>query len=135
MINEGSGFATTGSGTGTSQVSGSSLIDSDRVQGTKVFDPSGKDIGTIKRLIIEKVSGRCVYAVAQFGGFLGLGGQEYTIPWNKLSYDTSFGGYRTDVTEEQLKGAPQLGEDDWASPDRHGERTLRDYYNSPYYWE
>lgn len=52
----------------------SSLIDSHRVEGTKVFDLSGKDIGTIKRLVIDKVSGRVVYAVATFGGFLGLGG-------------------------------------------------------------
>ena len=43
-----------------------------------------------------------------FGGFLGMGADEHTIPWEKLNHDTSLGGYRTDITEEQLEGAPTL---------------------------
>jgi sporulation protein YlmC with PRC-barrel domain len=114
---------------------GSSLIDSNRVEGTEVFDPNGKHIGNVKRLIIEKVSGRVVYAVANFGGFLGVGGDEYTIPWNALDYDTGLGGFRTDITEEQLKNSPDFGRnnfDDW--DDRANETTLYDYYGEPYYW-
>ena len=38
-----------------------------------------------------------------FGGFLGIGSHEHTIPWDKLDYDTRLGGYRTDITEEQLR--------------------------------
>jgi len=48
------------------------LIESDHVEGTEVYDASGKRIGTIKRLVIEKVSGHVVYAVTALGGFLGL---------------------------------------------------------------
>ena len=32
-----------------------------------------------------------------FGGFLGLGEEEHAIPWQKLNYDASLGGYRTDI--------------------------------------
>ena len=78
------------------QTSAHSLIESDRVEGTSVYSLNGDHIGTIKRLMIEKVSGRVPYAVVSFGGFLGLGAEDYTIPWSKLSYDTSLGGYRTD---------------------------------------
>jgi hypothetical protein len=42
------------------------------------------------------------------GGFLGIGEEEHTIPWSKLTYDTNLGGYRTDITEEQLRGAPSF---------------------------
>ena len=115
----------------------STLIDSKRVEGTEVFDLNGKHIGSIKRLVLDKTSGRVVYTVASFGGFLGLGGNEYTIPWNKLNYDLGLGGYVTDITEAQLKGSPDFGlynddDDDWF--DRDDERTLNDYYDSPYYW-
>jgi hypothetical protein len=48
------------------------LIESDHIEGTTVHDVNGKPIGSIKRLVIEKVSGRVVYAVTSFGGFLGL---------------------------------------------------------------
>ena len=41
--------------------------------------------------VIEKIGGRVAYAVMSFGGFLGLGEEEHTIPWNKLTYDTSLG--------------------------------------------
>jgi sporulation protein YlmC with PRC-barrel domain len=121
--------------TRSSTTGSSTLIDSKRVEGAEVFDPNGKHIGTIKRLVIDKLSGRVVYTIAQFGGFLGMGGDEYTIPWNKLTYDTSLGGYVTDVTEEQLKGAPDYArntDDNWF--DRNNERALNDYYGSEYYW-
>jgi hypothetical protein len=106
------------------------VIESDRVEGTRVFDRDGNHIGTIKRLLIEKVSGRVVYVDMTFGGFLGVGTHHHTIPWHKLSYDTGLGGYRTDITEEQAKGAPAFYPDDQVWPDRkHEERTL-DYWRS-----
>ena len=39
------------------------FIESDRVEGTGVYSPDGRRMGSIKRLIIEKVSGRIAYVV------------------------------------------------------------------------
>lgn len=116
-------------------MTGKPLIESDRVEGTTVYDPNGTKIGSIKRLMIDKISGKVAYAVMSFGGFLGMGAEEHTIPWNKLDYDTSLGGYRTDITEQQLRGAPSFYRDrnyDWS--DRARERELHDYWRAPYYW-
>jgi sporulation protein YlmC with PRC-barrel domain len=116
-------------------MTGKPLIESDRVEGTKVYDPNGTSIGSIKRLMIEKISGRVSYAVMTFGGFLGLGEEEYAIPWNSLTYDTNLGGYRTAITEQQLRGAPNFyrsADYDWT--DRQREQELHDYYGAPYYW-
>ena len=121
--------------TATREMTGKPLIESDRVEGTTVYDPSGNDIGSIKRLMIEKISGRVCYAVMSFGGFLGMGAEEHAVPWNKLTYDTSLGGYRTDITEEQLRRAPAFSRDrkfDWS--DRAREKELHDHYRAPYYW-
>ena len=121
--------------TQTSEMTGKPVIESDRVEGTTVYDPSGNNIGSIKRLMIEKISGKVAYAVMSFGGFMGMGADEHTIPWNKLTYDTSLGGYRTDITEEQLRGAPSLSRDrDYGWNDRQRETELHDYWRSPYYW-
>ena len=57
-------------------MTGKPLIESDRVEGTTVYDPSGNNIGSIKRLMIEKISGKVTYAVMSFGGFLGMGEEE-----------------------------------------------------------
>jgi hypothetical protein len=119
----------------TGAISGKPLIESDRVEGTTVYGLSGTNIGSIKRLMIEKVSGRVAYAVMSFGGFLGMGEENHAVPWNKLTYDISLGGYRTDITEDQLRGAPAFSRDrNYAWTDRKQERELHDYWRTPYYW-
>jgi hypothetical protein len=105
------------------------LIESSRVEGTRVDERSGKHIGTIHHLIIEKVSGRVVYVVMTFGGFLRLGAQAHTIPWEKLDYDPRLGGYHTDITHAQLTGAPASDEKLWR--DRKREKEMREHWNVP----
>jgi sporulation protein YlmC with PRC-barrel domain len=117
------------------QRSGKPLIESDRVEGTAVYDRSGKRIGTVERVMIDKISGRVAYAVMSFGGFFGVGADEYAVPWRMLDYDPSLGGYRTQITVEQLRSAPSLSRNrgqDW--PDRQSEQDLHDYYQVSYYW-
>jgi hypothetical protein len=81
--------------------------------------------------MIEKSGGRVAYAVMSFGGFLGMGTEEHAVPWNKLTYDTNLGGYRTDITEQQLRGAPAFSrESTYDCNDRNRERELHDYYGA-----
>jgi len=115
------------------EMTGKSLIESDRVEGTDVYGTDDRHIGSIKRLMIDKLSGKVAYTVMSFGGFLGIGEEEYVIPWNKLTYDTQLGGFRTDITERQLQSAPEFYTGD-AWPDRQREQELHDYWRSPYYW-
>jgi hypothetical protein len=57
-----------------------SLIASDRVEGTPVRRTGGEKIGTIERLMIDKLTGNVAYAVLSFGGFLGMGQKHAPIP-------------------------------------------------------
>src|SRR4051794_20014347 len=117
-------------------MTGKPLIESDRVEGTTVYDPQGNNIGSIKRLMIEKISGQVAYVVMSFGGFLAMGAEEHAIPWNKLTYDTNLGGYRTDITEPELRAAPTFSRDpNWDWSDRGREQELHDYYRARYYWD
>jgi hypothetical protein len=106
-----------------------SLIGSDKVEGTAVYGAGDTKIGSIERVMIDKMSGKVSYAVLSFGGFLGIGDDHYPLPWQSLKYDTNLGGYRTGITESQLKGAPKYGNDNawnWADPAR--ARSVNDYY-------
>jgi PRC-barrel domain len=115
--------------------SGNPLIESDRVEGTAVYDFNGQQIGTIRRLMIEKVGGRVIYAIMEFGGLLGIGTDEYAVPWSKLEYDTTLAGYMTDITHEQLKHAPEFSRNqDYDLSDPQSQRDLHDYYEVTYYW-
>ncbi|WP_336492090.1 PRC-barrel domain-containing protein [Methylobacterium nigriterrae] len=114
--------------TGTSSAASHPLIESDHIEGTPVFDANGKRIGTIKRLVIEKISGHVAYAVTSFGGFLGVGSETHTIPWEQLHYDTKLHGYHTTITEGQLRQAPEFSRGDEALLSGHQRQQLSDHY-------
>lgn len=108
------------------------LIGSDKVEGTAVYGPDESKIGSIERVMIDKLSGKVSYAVLGFGGFLGVGNDHYPLPWQSLKYDTNLGGYRTGITENQLRGAPKYAsETDWNWADAGRTRSLNDYYGVP----
>ena len=108
----------------TSSVPSHPLIESDHIEGTAVYDANDKQIGTIKRLVIEKVSGHVVYSVTSFGGFLGLGSETHTIPWEQLHYDTALHGYKTSIAEEQLRKAPEFSRGDESLLSGHERQQL-----------
>ena len=108
------------------------LIGSDKVEGTAVYGLDDTKIGSIERVMIDKISGRVSYAVLGFGGFLGLGNDHYPLPWQSLKYDTAIGGYRTGLTEKQLRGAPKYRDGgDWNWSDAAQTRAVNAYYGVP----
>jgi hypothetical protein len=112
-----------------------SFIASDKVEGTPIYDANGKRIGKIERLMIDKLSGKVAYAVMSFGGFLGLGADHYPIPWPMLSYNETLRGYQVDITEDRLKDAPKIGQNEnWDPSDRARDENVYDYWQVTYYW-
>jgi hypothetical protein len=112
-----------------------SLIGSDKVDGTAVYGADDRKIGSVQRVMIDKISGKVAYAVVSFGGFLGMGEDYYPMPWANLKYDTRLGGYRVNVTEDQLKGAPKFNRGtDWDWSDRKRDRTVYEYYDTPLWY-
>lgn len=118
-----------------SNMTGKPLVESDRVDGTDVYGANGESLGSVRRMMIDKMSGKVAYVVISFGGFLGLGAEDHTLPWGKLTYDPSLGGFRTDVTEEQLKKAPGFyRQPGYEWNDRAREQELHAYWNERPYW-
>ena len=112
-----------------------SVISSDKVEGTTVYNASGDKLGSIDDLMIDKVSGKVQYAVMDFGGFLGMGDKHYPLPWAALKYDTRKGGYIVNLDKEQLENAPAYEADqqiDW-TPD-YGRR-VDSFYKIPGAWQ
>ena len=106
-----------------------SLIGSDKVEGTAVYGGDDERIGSIERVMIDKISGKVAYVVLGFGGFLGIGDDHYPLPWQSLKYDTNLGGYVTGITESQLKGAPKYStETSWNWSDPSVARSVDEYY-------
>ena len=111
------------------------LIGSDKVDGTAVYGADQEKIGSIQRVMIDKISGKVAYAVMSFGAFLGMGEDYYPVPWSTLKYDTNLGGYRVNLTNDQLKNAPKYSSStDW-NWSRDNDRRVYEYYKATPYWE
>jgi sporulation protein YlmC with PRC-barrel domain len=111
------------------------LIPANKVAGTEVYNTAGDHLGEIQDVILDKSSGKVAYAIMSFGGFLGLNEKYHPLPWDVLTYDTDKGGYRVDLTKDQLENAPNYGENgepDWA--DREYGKHVHDYYGSSPTW-
>jgi sporulation protein YlmC with PRC-barrel domain len=85
----------------------SSLIASDMVEGTDVFNKDGEKVGKILNFMVNKHSGQVEYAVMSFGGFLGMGEDHYPLPWKKLKYVVARHGFVVDISKEKLEKAPK----------------------------
>nr|WP_171948188.1 PRC-barrel domain-containing protein [Bradyrhizobium erythrophlei] len=113
----------------------SSLITSDRVEGMPVYDARGKRIGKVERLMIDKLTGLIAYAILSFGGFLGIGADQYPIPWSMLTDNEKPDGFQLDVNEEQLKNAPKIEQGEtWEQANRDRNQDVYDYWEVRYYW-
>jgi hypothetical protein len=104
------------------------------VEGTAVYGTDEKRIGDVKRVMIDKISGKVGYAVLSFGGFLGIGEDYYPVPWSTLTYDTNLGGYRTNLTADKLQNAPKYTQSTGWNWSRENDRKVYDYYQAKPYW-
>ena len=112
-----------------------SLIAAEKVNGTDVYNPAGEKLGSVEDIMIDKISGKAIYAVMSFGGFLGIGEKQHPLPWSSLTYDKDKDGFVVNLDKRMLEQAPTLDPDDgdfvW-TPD-YG-RSVDKYYGAPTYW-
>ncbi len=71
-----------------SQSSKELLLNANTLIGNTVIDKAGKELGTVKDLLIDQQSGKISYIILSyggtFGGTLGIGTENYSIPWNEV---------------------------------------------------
>ena len=118
----------------TASITSGTLIAAEKVNGTNVYNPAGDKLGSVDDIMIDKVSGRAIYAVMSFGGFLGMGEKFHPLPWATLKYDAQKGGYVVNLDKKVLEDAPYYdssSEFTW-TPD-YG-RKVDSYYGTPSYW-
>jgi len=110
------------------------LIAAEKVEGTNVYNPQGDKLGTVDDIMIDKVSGKAIYAVMSFGGFLGIGEKNHPLPWSTLKYDQGKGGYVVNLDKKVLEKAPTYDRTaDFVWTPDYG-REVDKYYGAPTYW-
>ena len=113
-----------------------SAIRAKKVAGTTVSDPSGKKIGQVEDIVLDKLSNNIMFAIVSFGGFLGISEKYHPVPWSSLKYDKDEDSYIVNFTKQQLEAAPAASLDELVRGDGQAYRDQAyDYYKAPRYWE
>ena len=108
--------------------SASSLIASNRVEGTKVFGRDGDRLGAVSHFMLDKRSGQAAFVVVSTGGFLGLGQAYHPLPWSAFAYDEAQSGYVVAINKKMLDGGPTFRPDSAPSFDDAYAQRVADYY-------
>jgi uncharacterized protein YjbJ (UPF0337 family)/sporulation protein YlmC with PRC-barrel domain len=102
----------------------------------RVINPAEEDLGKIEDIAIDLESGRIVYAVLSFGGFLGFGDKLFAIPWEALKLSSEEDEFILHVSKEALENAPGFDKDHWPEmADRQWGAGIYDYYGYRPYWQ
>src|SRR5262249_31297846 len=96
--------------------------------------PEGTLLGQINDLLIDRATGHVRYVIIDFGDFLGPAPPDshFPLPWPMLSYDPAADQYTLDVSEAQLRSAPEYDGDSFE--DRDWERRIHAHYKAWPYW-
>jgi len=108
------------------------LIATDRIEGTLVCRLDGSQLGTIERLMVNKISGQVAYAVVKCLDHSAVRKMRFPVRWDGLQYDRRRGAYVVDLTAEEIRRAPAGdGGFDWG--DRHDVAHIRPYRQASFW--
>jgi sporulation protein YlmC with PRC-barrel domain len=106
------------------------------LKGKDVTNVAGEDLGQIEEIVIDAKSGRILYGVLSFGGFLGMGDEYYAIPWKSLQLKDDAKKFTLNVEKDRLKKATGFDKEQW--PDLANEQFATNtyqHYNQKPYWQ
>jgi len=110
---------------------GPGLMGAGTLIGNDVYNHKNEDVGDIKEIMLDTQSGKVIYAVLSFGGFLGMGEKLFAVPWNALTLDTENKRFVLNVEKDRLKLAPGFDKDKWPNmSDPSWAKEIHSYYET-----
>ncbi|HTS32035.1 MAG TPA: PRC-barrel domain-containing protein [Bryobacteraceae bacterium] len=112
------------------------VLSASTLEGDKVENQAGEDVGKIDEIMIDIPSGKVAYAVLSFGGVLGMGGKLFAVPWSALTVDQDNKCFILDVDKQTLETAPGFDKNHWPDmADRTWGSQIYRHYGAEPYWE
>lgn len=112
------------------------IMASSSLEGNKVVNLEGEDLGKIADIMIDVPKGRVAYAVLSFGGFLGMGDKLFAVPWNVLTLDVEDKCFVLGVDKEVLENAPGFDKNNWPTmADQSWATKVHTHYGTSPYWD
>ncbi len=89
------------------------VVRSGEVIGKKVKSPSMENIGEVKEIVLDKLSGQVRYVVISFGGFMSFGEEYFAFPWKSISYNNDEDAFILNIETSKLKKEHGFDKDHW----------------------
>jgi sporulation protein YlmC with PRC-barrel domain len=106
------------------------------LEGNKVRNSAGVDLGKVDEIMIDIPSGRVAYAVLSFGGVLRMGNKLFAVPWSSLRVDEDEKCFILDLDKSKLEAAPGFDKDNWPDmADTTWASQIYAYYEVDPYWK
>ncbi|TGC10711.1 hemerythrin domain-containing protein [Methanolobus halotolerans] len=106
------------------------ILSASSINGDKIVNNKGEDLGDIKDVMIDLESGSIAYVVLSFGGILGIGDKLFGVPAETLHKKPDEHAFILNVDKDRLENAPGFDKDNW--PGTHGvdhQEYIRNIYS------
>lgn len=96
--------------------------------GKGVTNNANENLGRIEDIVVDANSGRILYAVLSFGGFLGVGDKLFAVPWQSLQLPADAEKFVFNVDKDRLRNAEGFDKNNW--PDFANEQWATTNYRA-----
>ena len=103
-------------------------MDTVSLNGDRVRDSAGEEIGRLEGVMLDGSRNRLMYAVLSLDGSLGGDNRLFAVPWSVLRMNADDACVILDVPKKRLKAAPGFRRDSWPSVADPGWREQIDTY-------
>jgi len=113
------------------------LAASTELESKKVLDIVGHEYGTIKDIILDRVSHKILLVVISEGGFAGtdLGSDYVAIPWQSLNVNPNTFTCTLRVERGTINKAPRINYKDLQEGKTEVVEEIFNYYGQPNHWK
>ena len=106
------------------------------LMGKNVTNAANENLGEVKDIVIDAASGRILYGVLSFGGFLGLGDKYFAIPWQSMKLAPDYKNFVLHIDKDRLKDAQGFDKNQWPNfADERWATTTYQTFNQKPYWQ
>lgn len=98
-----------------------------------LINTNDEDLGEVEDAVLDLHEGRVLYAVVDFGGFLGIGENTVAVPWQRLEFNEENEQFILDIADVSLEDAPTLDlglftDDNMDMRDPDWDGDIREYW-------
>jgi sporulation protein YlmC with PRC-barrel domain len=103
--------------------------------GKNVVNVANESLGKIEDIVVDANSGRSLYAVLSFGGFMGVGDKLFAVPWSALKLQDDAKAFTLNVDKGRLKQATGFDKKQWPNfaDETFAVATFKFYGQTPFW--